>query len=204
MIGPFWLIDATLHLHALQFDHGDISPDNIIVDADRINFIDLLDIFPGGGRKPYNPAYAPTDYDNLPLAERDCFAVAKVCRDILVASAPAPRDSSGIQSEIEACIMREPGVYRLDRILDAIQKFLSTPQVARPTITVQTKAVKEVCEMVGDNGVYHVGVFEDKNRPGIGRLTIGGVRKQLILSIDLESLSVVWVGSRPSTQQICL
>jgi len=185
------LIEATLHLHALQFDHGDIGPSNIIVDSERINFI-----FPGGGRKPYNPAYAPSDYENLPIAERDCFAVARVCEDIFAASAPTTRDSSTILTEIRACITREPGIYRVDRILEAIQKFLSVPQVARPTITIQTKAVKEVYEMVADNGAYHVGVFEDKNRPGIGRVTISGIRKQLILSIDLKSLSPVWVGVR--------
>jgi serine/threonine protein kinase len=190
------LIEATMHLHALQFDHGDLGPSNIIIDSERIQFIDLLDIFPGGGRKPYNPAYVPSEYESLPIIERDCYAVAKICEEIFTSSTPTTKDASGIYKEIQACLTREPGVYRLDRILDSIQKFLSPPQIARPTITIQTKEVKELCELVGDNGIYHVGVFEDKNRPGIGRVTVSGVRKQLILSIDIKSLSPVWIGVR--------
>lgn len=190
------LIEATMHLHALQFDHGDLGPSNIIDDSERIRFIDLLDIFPGGGRKPYNPSYVPRDYENLPMIERDCYAVAKICDEILGASTASTRDSSAISREIQACLGREPGIYRLDRILDSIEKFLSAPQIARPTLTIQTKAVKEICELTADNGVYHVGVFADRKMQGVARVTISGVRKHFILGIDTKSLSPVWASVR--------
>jgi len=35
------LIEATMHLHALQFDHGDLGPSNIIDNSEQMQFIDL-------------------------------------------------------------------------------------------------------------------------------------------------------------------
>jgi len=190
------LIEAVIHLHGLSLSHGDIGPSNIIIDAEKVYFIDVLDIFPGGERTPYNPAYAPADYQELPVAERDCYAIAKLCGEIIGAALPGTINPSPIQDEIRDCVARKRGTYRLDRILDALDEVLSRPVVTSPSFVIQTRAVNAPCEIVSDNGTYYVVIFADRNRENVGKLTVVGVRKQLTISIDMTTLSPTWITVR--------
>ncbi|MGH2339595.1 hypothetical protein ACRB9V_22885 [Salmonella enterica subsp. enterica serovar Paratyphi A] len=77
------IVRAVLHLHAMQLQHGDLHPNNILIEVGDVRFIDALDIPCSGENIIFTPAYVPTDYESLPMEERDCYAVAKVCNEIL-------------------------------------------------------------------------------------------------------------------------
>lgn len=191
------VIEATLHLHAVNLEHGDLSPSNIIISGQHVDFIDVLDIFPGGGRKLYNTSYSPAEYDSLPITERDCFAVATICGELLGSASPDVIDVADVLNEIGICLKRELHVYRLDRILDAVKRAIVEQE--KPTIRefkVQLRNQTTPFDIAADNGSYHVGVFEDKQRPGMARLYVAGVRQQVLLSIDVGSRAVSWVGVR--------
>jgi hypothetical protein len=77
------LVKATLHLHSLGLQHGDLHPGNVVLEGGVVRFIDAIDMVPGGGAAPYNPAYVPADHEAVALDQRDCYAVAKMCGELM-------------------------------------------------------------------------------------------------------------------------
>ncbi|EDL1270683.1 hypothetical protein CPW34_26615, partial [Salmonella enterica subsp. enterica serovar Typhimurium] len=67
------IVRAVLHLHAMQLQHGDLHPNNILIEVGDVRFIDALDIPCSGENIIFTPAYVPTDYESLPMEERDCY-----------------------------------------------------------------------------------------------------------------------------------
>ena len=50
--------------------------------------------------------------------------------------------------------------------------------------------------MASDNGTFYVGVYENERFPGSFNISITGVRKEVSLRLNLESLNVLWVSLR--------
>ena len=146
------LTEATQRLHALGLEHGDLSPANIISSSGEITFIDAIDLFTEAG--PHTPAYCPPDYESIPLEQRDCFAVAKLCQELLDKTEATPGVSE-ILTEVQQCLSYEFRVYRLDRIIDAITRSQVPPKDTETiTIPVYTRQVATTELLNTDNGAY--------------------------------------------------
>lgn len=187
------LVAATLHLHGLDLTHGDLHPDNVLLDGAAVRFIDAVDLVPGGGSVPYNPAYVPIDHEATPLDQRDCYAVAKMCNEILDQIADwGTTEPDTLRKEIQQCLERSLKVYALDRIGDALKVLLNPPlESTGPKIEVRLRQLTSAERLTADNGEYHISVWaeEGKSRqtPGIA-VSILGVRKRLLLLLDPEDL----------------
>jgi serine/threonine protein kinase len=184
------LAEATQRLHALGLEHGDLSPENIITANGEITFIDAIDLFTEAA--PHTPAYCPPDYESIPLDQRDCYAIAKLCQELLDRT-ETTAEVSEILSEVQQCLSYEFRVYRLDRVIDAINRTL-TPRkdTKQVTIHVYTRQVTTTEFLDSDNGAYHVSIFADAQYDHL-RLSIAGPRKQLLVRIRRESNVPRWL-----------
>jgi hypothetical protein len=185
------LAEATQRLHALGLEHGDLSPANIITATNgEITFIDAIDLFTEAA--PHTPAYCPPDYESIPLDQRDCFAIAKLCQELLD-RAEATVGVSEILTEVQQCLSYEFRVYRLDRIIDAINRAQAPPKDTKQiTIPVYTRQVTTTELLDQDNGAYHISIFAD-GQPEHLRLSIAGPRRQLLVRIRREDNIPRWL-----------
>ena len=76
------LISNVRHMHSLGFAHGDLKPENIIVNGGDVFIIDVLD-FHHDANEVYNSEYSPINSENCTAFERDNFAVMKICAELL-------------------------------------------------------------------------------------------------------------------------
>lgn len=188
------LVKATRHIHGLGFDHGDIHPSNVLIDTESIRFIDAIDLFPGAVQAGHTPAYVPVDYEDTPLDQRDAFAVAKICGELIDRVEDwGEIKIEPVRAEVATCLKRELKVYALDRIEDALQAIFAPVATALiEKVTVKVTRHTSAIPMIGDNDHFHIGVYvEDvktsQRTPSI-MVSVSGVRKRLLISLNTESM----------------
>jgi serine/threonine protein kinase len=191
------LVKATLHMHGMGLQHGDLSPSNVVVLGESVRFLDAIDMISGGDALAITPAYAPVDHEAVALDQRDCYAVAKMCEESLRRGvAWEELDSAPVLLEIGRCLGRELRVYALDRIDDALGVLLDPPAArGGPTVAVRVRQLTSRQVLAGDNGVFHVGVSTEKVRrpeqqPNIV-VSLSGVRKRLVIHLKAATLDFV-------------
>ncbi|MGE8158984.1 AAA domain-containing protein [Paraburkholderia sp. NPDC080076] len=188
------LVKATLHLHGSGLHHGDLHPGNVVVEGDEVRFLDAIDIVPVGNAGLLTPAYAPADHESVTLDQRDCYAVAKMCGELLDLDVVWDGlGSTPLREEIYRCLSRELRVYALDRIDDSLARLLNPPPVSTgPSVAVLVRQLTSRQELAGDNGKFHVGVCaENVRKPHQQRhvvVSIAGVRKRLLILLKPTAL----------------
>lgn len=186
------LVRAARHLHGLDLGHGDLHPGNILVESNEVCFIDAIDMLPAGLANPHSPAYAPVDHAALSPEQRDCYAVAKLCGELLDCAPPFEEtDPILLRDEIRRCLDRESRVHALDRIDDALEQLLN-PAVSDtdPKLVVHMRQLTTSVNLAGDNGQFHVAVGVDRLRKNLLELSLSGVRRRLIILLKPETLDV--------------
>lgn len=195
------LVKATVHLHGLDLQHGDLHPGNVLVEGADVRFIDAIDMVQGGAAGPHNPAYAPADHESVSPEQRDCYAVAKMCGELLErVSSWDGTDAGPLRGEIQRCLDRELRVHALDRIDDALARLLHPPLLdTGPRLVVQMRQLTSRTPLAGDNDEFHVGVAIERVRNGRQQpqveVSLSGVRRRLLLllkptTLDFASLRV--------------
>ncbi|ENV4408432.1 TPA: protein kinase domain-containing protein [Salmonella enterica] len=196
------IVRAVLHLHAMQLQHGDLHPNNILIEVGNVRFIDALDIPCSGENIIFTPAYVPTDYESLPMEERDCYAVAKVCNEILEHDVNWEGiDPSALLNEIRSCMGRDFKIYSLDRINDEIEMLINPPQINEGVrLSVLMRQLTSSQKLINDNGVYHISISEErvrspKQQPHI-IVAFAGVRKQLQIYLKATQLDFAFLRTK--------
>ncbi|MCZ6957280.1 protein kinase domain-containing protein [Salmonella enterica] len=196
------IVRAVLHLHAMQLQHGDLHPNNILIEVGDVRFIDALDIPCSGVNIIFTPAYVPTDYESLPMEERDCYAVAKVCNEILEHDVNWEGiDPSALLNEIRSCMGRDFKIYSLDRINDEIEMLINPPQINEGVrLSVLMRQLTSSQKLINDNGVYHISISEErvrspKQQPHI-IVAFAGVRKQLQIYLKATQLDFAFLRTK--------
>ncbi len=187
------LLYAVERLHGIGFDHGDLSPENIINDDGVIRFIDLADILPEGDA-PLCPAYCPTNLDGVTTRDRDCFAAATICGELLMPHLNCTDfDLSIVRKEIQICCDRELNVYQIDRLTSAVEALLAVKERPKPLeLEVRLRHIARGVSFKNDNGSYHIGLYPHRTDAAILHLTVTGVRSQLDIGVDSGSMEVKW------------
>lgn len=202
------LVKATLHMHGLDLQHGDLHPGNVLVEGTDVRFIDAIDMVQGGAACPHNPAYAPADHESVSPEQRDCYAVAKMCRELLDSvTSWEGTDAVPLRAEIQRCLDRELRVHALDRIDEALARLLHPPLPdAGPRLVVLIRQLTLRTPLAGDNGAFHVGVAVERVRnsrqlPHV-ELSLSGVRRRLLILLKPATLDFasVRVHEMPHSQ----
>jgi serine/threonine protein kinase len=187
------LVDAVVQLHSLQLSHGDLVPEHIVICSDRIRFIDMVDFFPEGGLPPHNLAYGPPESEGATAQERDCYATAKICSELLTASRLDLGDrATHLFAELARCLTRELEVYRLDRVQAELERILTPPPPPLPVFTVKLRSVRTAHTIPSDNGAYHVGISNDLLRRDNILFKFTGIRLQVLVSVSKHTRQQTW------------
>ena len=201
------LLNSLERIHALEFAHNDLHPQNIIVKDDgTVTLIDVLD-FHLDADDHYTTAYLPDNYKALTPFERDRFSIAAVLTEVLGTTRenpcggeyPIPR----IYEEI-ANLLEQKTLSTLEPLSRAVTRAGEADDGETPEITV---VVQKLCNsgvapgaMRSDNGVFHVEAKLDVKYKGCLRFWVTGIGKQLSFSWNLANESAEFVRASSISQ----
>lgn len=201
------ILDALERIHALEFAHGDLHPQNIIVKEDGVvTLIDVLD-FHLDADDQYTTAYLPDNYKALTPFERDRYSIAAVLTEVLgttrehpgAGEYPIPRIYEEIANLIEQKTLStlEPLSRAVTRAGDADHD--EAPEV---TVVVQKLGNSGVAPgaMRSDNGFFHVEAKPDSKYKGSLRFWVTGIGKQVSFSWNLANESAEFVRASSISQ----
>lgn len=117
------LIQAVEHLHTLHIPHGDLHPDNVIVntETETVTLIDIPD-FCLNGRAVKNHIYSPENIDACTAYERDNFAVMRMSAELLGLEWSEPSTDMQEISDVIQVELTDPehGFKSLERFKEAL------------------------------------------------------------------------------------
>ena len=162
------LIHAVEHLHSLHIAHGDLHPDNVIVDVES-NTVTLIDIpdFSIDGQEVKNHKYSPDNIDSCTAFERDNFAVMRMCAEILglvwaEKSDEFPDISGVIQAELTD---DEYGFRSLERFKDALKDNDSDIEFIDISVRPRNGDEFNTLEIFPENGSLYVDILSSNKDP---------------------------------------
>lgn len=202
------MMEALERIHALEFAHGDLHPQNIIVKKDgAVTLIDVLD-FHLDVDDHYTTAYLPDNYKALNPFERDRYSIAAVLTEVLGAPRDNPMDGEypipRIYEEI-ANLLQQKTLSTLDPLSRAVQRSGGADQEEAPEVTVVVQKLGNSGVAPGairsDNGVFHVEAKPDTKHLRCMRFWVTGIGKQLSFSWNVvnESTEFARVISIPQS-----
>jgi hypothetical protein len=177
-------------LHENDFAHGDLKPDNIVVDSEaRIKLIDPIDFSPAADGDISTTAYAPPSGNRF---ERDRFALLRIAEEILDGSGLDGEDARPIALAISDCREKPPKLTTLQPVSDALDAVLKTIEertVGAAAVDEGRIAVSAVGAQLGpiapDEGEFFVRYLRVEER-GIRVLSIRGSVEELEVRLDQE------------------
>jgi Superfamily I DNA and RNA helicases and helicase subunits len=165
------LIHAIEHLHTLHIAHGDLHPDNVIVDIENetVTLIDIPD-FSSDGKDVKNHTYSPDNIDGCTAYERDNFAVMRMGSELLglewaESSKDMPDISDAIQVELNDA---EYGFKSLERFKDALDDNDSEVEFIDVSVRPKNNEQFELLEILPENGSLYVDIqSSDQNNDNL-------------------------------------
>jgi serine/threonine protein kinase len=155
------LIQAVEHLHTLHIPHGDLHPDNVIVnvETETVTLIDIPD-FCLDGSEVKNHTYSPDNIDGCTAYERDNFAVMRMSAELLglewgKPSADMQDISDAIQVELNDA---ECGFKSLERFKDALNGSDSDIEFINVTLRPKNNETFTTLEIFPENGSLYVDI----------------------------------------------
>lgn len=201
------LLSAVALLHSRDVTHGDVHPENVVVDSHGCPvLIDALD-FRRRGEDRYTTAYLPSNFRELSPFDRDRYGVAAVLVQILGGSSQAPTGAHALPT-----VAAELSRLLADTSSSALEPLhAAIAAAARPapvlnTFTLDARKVTRqhfpVGPLLSDNGVFHVRVEQSQKLPGalFFRLTGVGVSVNLEYRPIEGDVPTLWVQAVPPWQ----
>jgi len=191
------LIDLVDNLHGRSVAHGDIKPDNIVVDWSTTDrplpvLIDLVDFSCGQDGSRRSRAYSPSSGGRF---ERDRFAVTKIAEELL-SKVEAPEEAvRDIVRSIEECRMGPPANGTLLPLRDVIERIKSrhgSDELETYTVSIMRA---EAGLLLPDEGRYWV-AKSDK------RFRIIGALEELSVELSGDGLPIRAWRNRLEQSQI--
>lgn len=197
------LTATVAQMHAFEWPHGDIKPDNIIISGEgRPVLVDMLD-FRRSSNDVYSTAYLPPDYKTLSPLARDRYALAMVLDELLVKG-----QSAGILLGLEqVCeeiqrLLTERQVSALEPLqsaLDGKGQSIDLPDVVPYTITIRGLSATGVSagELQGHNGYFYLTIEDSRKHTGSKLVHLTGAGVRLTVEWSPMERRTSWVTARP-------
>lgn len=197
------LLTSTLaQLHDFEWPHGDIKPDNIVINEDEHPvFVDILD-FRRSANDSYSTAYLPPDYKTLSPLARDRYALAAVLDELLVKD-QCDGDLLGLEQVREEIhrLLNERQVSALEPLqsaLDGKGQSTEVPDLEPYHITVRNLGATGVPqgEMLGDNGYFYLTMENSRRNLGSRLIHLTGAGARLTVEWQPSERRVAWVTAK--------
>lgn len=192
------LIKCVVVLHDQQIGHGDIHPQNVLVEsagdvneivsAPTVALLDLLDF--GGQTQPFNVEYGPPNPASADAFSRDRFAVYKLIKELL-----HDELDESFQKEIATGFEQPLGIpVSLVPLHDEIQR-LSEDRVGRPEksdpipLVVASPRLPSTVDnftLDQDDGSYHFNCRWDQRNDSLLNCYVTGINGSVTFVIDPE------------------
>lgn len=193
------LVSTLAQMHDFEWPHGDIKPDNIVINADgRPVFIDLLD-FRRSADDVYSTAYLPPDYKTLSPLARDRYALAMVLDELLVKG----QDESNllgleqVRDEIQRLLndRQVSALEPLQSALDGKGQSTDIPDVEPYQITIRGLESTGVApgELLGDNGYFYLTIENSRKNHGSKLMHLTGAGCRLTIEWQPSERCATWV-----------
>ncbi|WP_102945969.1 AAA domain-containing protein [Stenotrophomonas sp. VV52] len=188
------LIDVLDNLHGRYVAHGDIKPDNIVVDWSNAGtplpvLIDLVDFSCGQDGSRKSRAYSPASGGRF---ERDRFAVTKIAEELLARVDISDDAARRIARSIEECRMGPPSNGTLLPLREAIERAKNSQSDEALATYIVSIIRAETGPMLSDEGQYWIAKSDKRIR------ILGAVEE---LSIELSNDGVPTRAWRNSLDQ---
>ncbi|NRA92200.1 MAG: NERD domain-containing protein, partial [Psychroserpens sp.] len=170
------LLSSVEHLHGLHISHGDLHPENVLVNIDEksVSLIDIPD-FSGDGDECKNHRYSPDNIDGCTAFERDNYAVMRLTAELLgitwgEISDEYPVLSKAIIVELEDNVY---GFKSLERYKDAVQSPADDESFDLVEIT--TFGTFEDLIIYPDDGKLYLAIDKNNRDENEATITFKGV-----------------------------
>ncbi len=177
------LVTAIARLHELSITHGDLNPTNIICrsgDAGGVVLIDVPDL-QIGDVGAHSTAYAPPNWEKLPVDQRDRYGVVLIVREIL--SEDVLSTHAELRGEIDR-VADMAGAISLEPLLESLGSlFKENASKSSSRIAVSLRYSSTVGALLSDNGEYHVSVDSKQANERVA-IALTGVRARLRLIVE--------------------
>jgi len=197
------LTSTLSQMHDFEWPHGDIKPDNIVIDNDgRPIFVDMLD-FRRSADDSYSTAYLPPDYKTLSPLGRDRYALAVVLNELLV---QGQEESSllgleHVREEIQRLLTERQisALEPLQSALDGKGKPTDLPDVEPFCVSIRGLAGTEVApgELMSDNGYFYLTMENSRKNPGSRLIHLTGAGAKLTVEWRPSEQRAAWVTVKP-------
>jgi hypothetical protein len=188
------LVGTVTELHSRGAAHGDLKPDNIIVQDGGLRepvLVDAIDFAPASDGEIASSAYAPATGSRQ---ERDNFAVAKIAEEVLVNSSIDPPTASAIANAIATCRNHVPQNVTLLPLADALDAALA-PSVEAPRLSIALSIRgAEIGTIFPDEGRLYLRAQRDASA-----LVIRGISEEVAIRLDVNGVPLS--GRRQSVSQ---
>lgn len=197
------LTSTLAQMHDFEWPHGDIKPDNIVINPDgHPVLIDMLD-FRRSASDAYSTAYLPPDYKTLSPLGRDRYALAAVLNELLVQGHEEGSllGLERVREEIQR-LLTERQVSALEPLQSALDgKGQSTelPDVEPYDITIRGLSGTRVPagELLSDNGYFYLTMENSRKNPGSRLIHLTGAGAKLTVEWQPAERRAVWVTAKP-------
>ena len=180
------LINNIQNLHHLGIYHGDLHPENIIVNNNELYLIDLVDI--SLSTEKYNVEYSPKNPASTTGFGRDIYSTYKIIEKLFKNSI-----NSKVIEEINLALESNESVpLSLDPLLNAIQNsFIINEDEGiyinhTPDLVIYTQNKKNVDKITPIDGKYLINFKEQKNDTSKIDFYITGYDYQLKATLHLD------------------
>ncbi len=170
------LVAAIEHLHGLGLSHGDLHPQNVMIEKESLSLylIDIPDFTPSDD-EPKNHQYSPDNIDGCTSFERDNFAVMKMSCELLgIAWGEKSEKLSAIADAVRV-ELEDPQFGFKD--LGRFKKALSAPEVkaGQEYIEIVAGNADEAVTLLPDNGHLYCRVEKNPKESSEVKVTFAGI-----------------------------
>lgn len=197
------LTTTLAQMHAFEWPHGDIKPDNIVIKPDgQPVLIDMLD-FRRSASDAYSSAYLPPDYKTLSPLGRDRYALAAVLNELMVEGQEISSlvGLERVREEIQR-LLTERHVSALEPLQSALAgKGQSTElldvEPYRITLRGLSNTGVAAGELQGDNGYFYLTMEPSRKLPGAQLIHLTGAGARLTVEWHTSERRSTWVTVKP-------